>query len=1036
MNVLLIDDNIVNNEKIINGLNTNTKYILFNYNTDTLESIKTKINELNITNINSCGIIAHNKYLNYFKLVDSMNECYLNDILSWSEMKHFINFLKDTFSLLNFDFLACAIYSNPNWKNIIDTLQLELNININASTDNTGSSLLGGNWFLESHSGVNLKNVYFTDLIDEFHGLLYNEPFSNTNYQIKSMSAGRAIVWGDSYKSAHQNLNSNTDLQSGIIAIYTTGDSTWSALKTNGTVLLIRQYETINLVTDDSGQTLTDVISIYSNKWAFAALTSTGKVVTYADTIYGGDSKLWGDGTISLSSSLQSGVVDICPGPGSFAAIKNDGTVVTWGHENYAANSSSVSESLVNVVSIVSNQGVYYSAFAALKSNGSVVAWGRADVGGNTSITIGSGHLAGNTLQSQINSGVVALYYTNYAFAALKNNGDLIWWRSSDSSGSYSNIVHVLNGLGGFGAIKIDGSVTFWNASNDSSRTDILSNVVAIYSTGDAVSALKRDGSLVVWGNSSNNAGNARNYINNQWVSVDISSNIVGISATFRDFAALKTGGSVVSWGYYAGDSSSLSSELSSGIAAVYSGGGEEFGTFAALKTNGSLVAWGRSNIGGIIPTAILSDLTSGIIMVYSSPSSFIVIKTTETSFNLNPSYYSNMDRYNILCKKDNRRRTNLTTLNNNVFTLSTSYDLSKINLNIPSGKTLRIIVPDYNATASFSSTASIPDTTGNFIIACEECEPVLISGTRYINYGGFVYNDSTSNFTKLTTATINSRDYTLYGGANYSSGIIFIKTPPLPTFGTWTISYKNLLAGSFTITPPTSNSDGALTYSSSNTSIATVSETTINLISSGLVTITATQASTNDFNTGTKTTNLLILGGSNNFTSVDFTGVDLSSSNLTDGNLTNANLSGATITNVDFTNVNITGANITGLTFTNKQKLQLLKNSNNRTNSYVSVNALTASDIINATPTFTSDLSKHPSLIYTVITPSAGNVISIENTISQCIIPTATNETFTINGIIYYNNGTNIIKQSDSSIVENLIINNKNFQLYIIPKT
>ena len=48
MNVLLIDDNIVNNEKIINGLNTNTKYILFNYDTDTLESIKTKINELNI----------------------------------------------------------------------------------------------------------------------------------------------------------------------------------------------------------------------------------------------------------------------------------------------------------------------------------------------------------------------------------------------------------------------------------------------------------------------------------------------------------------------------------------------------------------------------------------------------------------------------------------------------------------------------------------------------------------------------------------------------------------------------------------------------------------------------------------------------------------------------------------------------------------------------------------------------------------------------------------------------------------------------
>jgi hypothetical protein len=106
MNILLIDDSIIDYQKIINGLNNNSKYILFNYNTDTLESIKTKISELNITSFNSCGLISHNKYLNYFKLVDSMNECYLNDIETWSEMKNFINFLKETYSILNFDFLS------------------------------------------------------------------------------------------------------------------------------------------------------------------------------------------------------------------------------------------------------------------------------------------------------------------------------------------------------------------------------------------------------------------------------------------------------------------------------------------------------------------------------------------------------------------------------------------------------------------------------------------------------------------------------------------------------------------------------------------------------------------------------------------------------------------------------------------------------------------------------------------------------------------------------------------------------------------
>ena len=138
MNILLIDDSIVDYQKIINGLNNNTKYVLFNYFTDTIESIKIKISELNTTSFNSCGLISHNKYLNYFKLVDTMTECYIYDIETWIEMKNFINWLKDNYSILNFDFLACAIYSNNNWKNIIDSLQMQINININASSDDTG----------------------------------------------------------------------------------------------------------------------------------------------------------------------------------------------------------------------------------------------------------------------------------------------------------------------------------------------------------------------------------------------------------------------------------------------------------------------------------------------------------------------------------------------------------------------------------------------------------------------------------------------------------------------------------------------------------------------------------------------------------------------------------------------------------------------------------------------------------------------------------------------------------------------------------
>lgn len=1036
MNILLIDDSINDYQKIINGINNNAKYILFNYNTDTLESIKTKINELNITTINSCGIIAHNKYLNYFKLVDSMNKCYLNDILTWTEMKNFITWLKDTYSLLNFDFLACAIYSDTNWKNIIDTLLTEINININASIDNTGSSLLGGNWFLESHLGVNLKDVYFTDLIDEFHSLLYNVSWVNTSaQQLKSISPGRAILWGDAYTAASPNYNSNSNLQSDIISICTSGNyGHWSALKSNGTVFTSFGNNFVTI----GGQTLTNVVAIYSNAWGFAGLTSTGRVATWGSgSQY--ETYLYDSDYYSVTSSLQTGCIDVFSQPNNFVALKSDGTIIAWGYQN---DISAVSSNLNNIISIVSNN---YS-YAALKSNGSVVTWGRSDAGGDTSITIASGPFAGNTVQSQLNSGVVSLYATEYGFAALKNNGDFIYWRATwnNSTGSATNIVNVIGSSGGFYALKSNGGVISYENSNSTVlpsgfsyiNNAVGSNVVNLYATQLSVTVLKRDASIFNFGDADNGAAGLRYWsdISNGWVGVD-STNIIDVYTGGECMAALKSNGSLITWGQSGGNSESISSFLSSNIVAAYPASGGKFhSVMLALNNNGEVKAWGRYDRGGVIHASITSEVTSGIVAVYSSGFGYYVIKSTASTFDLSASYYRPIDRYNILRNKNNRRRTNLNSLNNNVFTISSSYDLLKINPTIPSNKTLRIIVPDYNASASFTSTATIPNTTGNFIIACEEGEPIIISGTRYINYGGFVYNDSTSNFTKLTTTTINSKDYTLYGGANNSSGIIFMEIPPLPTFGTWTISSKNLSVGSFTIPPPTSNSNGALTYSSSNTSIATVSGTTINLISSGLITITATQASTNDFRAGTKTTNLLILGGSNDFTSVNFTGVDISNNNLTNSNLTNANLSGAIITNTDFTNVNITGANITGVNFSNKQKLQLLKKSNNRNISSILLNTLSGAQIIDAVPaptaTFISDIPNYASLTFTVLTPPVGNVISIASNVSQFIIPTADNETFTINGVVYFSNGTNIIKQSDSSIVKNLIINNKNYRL------
>ncbi len=63
------------------------------------------------------------------------------------------------------------------------------------------------------------------------------------------------------------------------------------------------------------------------------------------------------------------------------------------------------------------------------------------------------------------------------------------------------------------------------------------------------------------------------------------------------------------------------------------------------------------------------------------------------------------------------------------------------------------------------------------------------------------------------------------------------------------------------TIIPPTSNSLGAWSYTSSNLSVATVSGGTLNILSVGTSTITATQAASGEYDSVSKTTTLTVNG-------------------------------------------------------------------------------------------------------------------------------------------------------------------------------
>jgi len=341
---------------------------------------------------------------------------------------------------------------------------------------------------------------------------------------------------------------------------------------------------------------------------------------------------------------------------------------------------SSVASSLTSgVVSIYSTNG----AFAALKTDGSVVTWGYMQTGGIQSIYDPFTSPFYTSVASRLTSGVLSIYSTEYASAALKNDGSVVSWGYSTFGGDsdYPN----------------------------SNGTSLNSGVVALYSNLNAFAALKNDGSVITWGDSSQGGNSNYPYSNVN----KLNTGVVAIYNTNSAFAALKSDGSVVTWGHtsWGGDTNypvSNGTSLNSGVVSVYG----NTAAFAAVKSDGRVITWGDPGYGGgssiYYPypddfyTSVASSLTSGVIGISTTHSAFAALKTTETTFDLSGSHYTDIDRYDILRNKEARRRVNLNTLNNNVFRLTQAKDLQKMNRNIPPGRILKIIVPNYETSLAF----------------------------------------------------------------------------------------------------------------------------------------------------------------------------------------------------------------------------------------------------------------------------------------------------------------------------------------------
>jgi hypothetical protein len=292
------------------------------------------------------------------------------------------------------------------------------------------------------------------------------------------------------------------------------------------------------------------------------------------------------------------------------------GSVALWGDIDSGGSNNTGVDLSSGVVAIYSTR----KAFAALKADGSVVLWGDPDAGGT------------NNSDAELSSGVIAIYSTLRAFAALRSDGSVVTWGDryfgADNSTTFphaaNGVIEVYSNHLGFIALKSDGSALFWGATflsdlqmnlYDKGTVILNSGAVAVYSTDYAFAILKSDGSVILWGD--HGAGGSNN------TGVDLSSDVFAIYSNALSFAALKSNGSVVLWGNtYYGGSNNTGVDLSSGVVAIYS----TYTAFAALKSDGSVVLWGDIYTGGSNNTGV--DLSSGVISIYATGGVFSALKS------------------------------------------------------------------------------------------------------------------------------------------------------------------------------------------------------------------------------------------------------------------------------------------------------------------------------------------------------------------------------------------------------------------------
>ena len=184
--------------------------------------------------------------------------------------------------------------------------------------------------------------------------------------------------------------------------------------------------------------------------------------------------------------------------------------------------------------------------------------------------------------------------------------------------------------------------------------------------------------------------------------------------------------------------------------------------------------------------------------------------------------------------------------------------------------------------------------------------------------YSSGVTNNGSQNGT-ITFVVPNDAPDTLYYACQYHSsmqGSITItgSVSQSPTITDFSIPNQTYSSGAtVTITTPTSTSSGAFSYTSSDTSIATVSGSIVTILKAGDVTITATQAAYGNYSSGTADAEFTIAKATTSITGFSIPNQTYSSgATVTITTPSSDNTSAFTYTSSDITTATVSGSIVT----------------------------------------------------------------------------------------------------------------------------